>query len=639
MVEYKVKNKVSFSDIGATKYTGFIEEYLQRLFSHRVFSDFAKDTVYMEAENAFRFQEDDKTAIGYWRGEFWGKLVISACRVCRYTSSEELKSFLKNAALTVISLAREDGYINSYADSNRVFPPSPEQAIQEVGFPCDWNWNIWCRKYTLWGLVECADLTGDKKILDGALRLALQLINQLKEMNIKLGETGTRNFCGLPSGSIIKPMALLYRMTGDTSLLDFCIQAAEDWDREDGKRPNLVRNGLLNTPIHTWYPNSELWAKAYELMSCLDGLLELYRITGTKKYFDAVANIYEQLKNHESNVMFSVGFNDIFANASKYQNALSEPCDIIHWMRICSELFALTGEIKYMNTVETAFYNAYIASISDDGTWSARCVRSSGRHFAAEAQCTFKYNHCCLNNLPRGFINVTQTSVMTSSNLLYINQYCPFVSEVTVGGGKVRITAEDGYLKYGKVKIIINTEKPINVMLRIPDFAGKNASITGIESVIPNTYCFLSVDSGESIIDADFDFSAQVHDFPYEMPDLPDDDFRILRWRKEYSDKFMLSRDSMMKNRCSYITYGPVLLAQSKKTGSDEKEMFDFESICGKGYRAKAEYLNTDNPTVMSAYKVTLDNGSDAFSRIMCAYGTASDNFSNLDEKFFNIYI
>lgn len=131
-------------------------------------------------------------------------------------------------------------------------------------------------------------------------------------------------------------------------------------------------------------------------MSCLDGLLELYRVTGTKKYLEAVKSMYELLKQNESNVVGSVGFNDILAHAAAWENAISEPCDVIHWMRVCTELFSLTGDAKYLNSAEKSFYNAFMASVSDDGTWGARGVRSSGRHFMAEGQSGCKHNHCCV---------------------------------------------------------------------------------------------------------------------------------------------------------------------------------------------------------------------------------------------------
>ena len=140
----------------------------------------------------------------------------------------------------------------------------------------------------------------------------------------------------------MKPMILLYKITDDKKLLDFCLSIADDWDRADGRCPNLIRNALSGKPVHEWYPSSQNWAKAYETMTCYEGLTELYRVTGNEKYLNAVQAFYELLKEHESNVLGSVGFGDIFANASKIENAYSEPCDVIH-LSLIHILFGIKG--------------------------------------------------------------------------------------------------------------------------------------------------------------------------------------------------------------------------------------------------------------------------------------------------------
>ena len=160
-------------------------------------------------------------------------------------------------------------------------------------------------------------------------------------------ETGIACFKGVPSASILKPMLILYRYTADSELLDFCVKIAEDWNRDDGHMPNIIRNALAGIPIHEQYPHSEEWTKAYETMSCLDGLAELYRVTGVKKYAEAVRCVAELIARYESNILGSVCFHDIFAYASAVQNAISEPCDVIHWIRVCTELFALTKDPRY----------------------------------------------------------------------------------------------------------------------------------------------------------------------------------------------------------------------------------------------------------------------------------------------------
>ena len=299
---YVRPNLVHAPRLEDTRLGGYAGELAERFFEERMLSREACE-IFAEAESAFSHPVDDETLVGYWRGEFWGKLAISAARVCRYHGNEALRRTLRESAYRVLSFQRPDGYLGSYRDEDFVVPHELEAIRRATGQSTPWCWNIWCRKYTLWGLLECYELLGDEALLTGSRRLADHLIGQLRRLNRTLNETGT--FFGLPSGSIIKPMLTLYRLTGEARYLEICVETAENWDREDGRAPNLLRNALSGRPVGEWYPGLPWGAKAYEMMSCLDGLLELYRVTGTEKYFRAVRALYELLEEHELKELLS----------------------------------------------------------------------------------------------------------------------------------------------------------------------------------------------------------------------------------------------------------------------------------------------------------------------------------------------
>ena len=343
------------SSLGSTHIGGGVAERLERFAYERITSEVAHTVVFHEAEDAFRNQLDDSSGVyGIWQGEFWGKWVIGAVRYCEYSADDDLKDFIRRSVDTLIGMQEPSGYIGTYRDPMNVFAADTKRSEPIMGWPCDWNWNIWCRKYTLWGLIEAHRLLGDEHILQAAEKLALHLIHSLHERDIRLGSTGT--FEGIPSGSILKPMVLLYRVTQNETYLNFAREIAEDWKREDGQSPNLITNALSLKPVHKWYPEPEKWAKAYELMSCFDGIIELYRVTGESELLESAICFHTLLKRYEYNAVLSVGFNDMFNNASSQVSAISEPCDVIHWMRLCGELYLETGNYAYLDDFELAFY-------------------------------------------------------------------------------------------------------------------------------------------------------------------------------------------------------------------------------------------------------------------------------------------
>ena len=300
-------------------------------------SDFAVNEILAEAEKQFFTRNDDeKEPVGFWRGEFWGKWIISAVRACKYQKNEKLEGIVKNSVYKIMATANEDGYIGTYKNSKLILPCSKEEAMKLVGMRIDFCWNIWCQKYTLWGLIEAYELFEDKKILESAEKLANQIVDTVHETGVNPCETGT--FFGVASGSIMKPMLLLYRHTANRKFLDFCIEIADGFENDETKCIKIIKKSMMEIPVHLWNhdnpraigrsnPTSQ---KAYEMMSCFEGLCELYRVTGIEKYLTATKKFFSLLIEYEFNRLLSVGFNDRFLYASVIEDAISEPCDIVH---------------------------------------------------------------------------------------------------------------------------------------------------------------------------------------------------------------------------------------------------------------------------------------------------------------------
>ena len=73
-----VHNKINPSELSDIKVKGYVGELMERFFYNRITSDYAKNVIYKEAEDAFKNKVDDAAIYGIWQGEFWGKLIISA---------------------------------------------------------------------------------------------------------------------------------------------------------------------------------------------------------------------------------------------------------------------------------------------------------------------------------------------------------------------------------------------------------------------------------------------------------------------------------------------------------------------------------------------------------------------------------
>lgn len=648
MVEYAVTNKIEAAKLGECRFEGKIAEKLENVIRERMNTEHARRDIFGEAEAAFELCADDANApVGLWHGEFWGKLMIGMCRGYRYTGDAEMLDFIRKSTYRVLSHQREDGYLGSYKNERQIFSADPEATKNRTGIGCggNWTWNIWCRKYTLWGLLEAFEVTGDRNILDSAARSVDQMIAMLRDMDTRICETGT--FYGLPSGSILKPLLILYRHTGEARYLELAQEIAREWqDSDDSANTKIISRSMQGLPLTHWTDLlSETPAKSapirgrmenrtapqgkvYEMLSCFDGLLELYRVTGTELYLEATKRFFDLLIRYEYNTLFSVGFNDIFLDAASVQNAVTEICDVIHFMRVASELFKLTADGRYMEYVERAFYNAFLAGVSRDGTDGSRGVRPIGSNIIAseQRQINMKYNHCCLNNISRGFFNVAECFAMSGADAVYINLYSPVsVTLHPQNGGTVRVQIGGGYLESGAVTIRIDGEftGERRLKLRIPDWSRETRiRIGGVEyKASAGTYFETSLASGTTEITMQFTHEPRLISSSWNVPHHPNTPY--MKNRYYFAGEV---RDKMLEEPHALVMVGPLLLAASAEFGTNPDDLFP-ETVEGRGFSVTAE--DSPIPGTLYACRVRFDNGQEAFTRTLCDFASAADGHNS----------
>lgn len=608
--------------LGAVKFRGRIGAQMDCFLNRRLRSEEAH-TAYQEAEDAFRSKKDDESGVyGLWQGEFWGKWILGAVRTARYFDDGKLQDFIRQGVHRMLSLQEPSGYLGTYRDPLNVFAADKKRTQVLLGWPCDFNWNIWCRKYTLWGLIEAWQLLKEPEILDGARRLVLHLIHSLKENGIRPGATGT--FAGIPSGSILKPMVLLYRATGEQEFLDFAQGIAEDWKRADNLAPNLINNALSGRPVHEWYPNPPGWAKVYETLSCFDGMIELYRETGDTELLEAAMSFHAIIRKSEYNLLFSVGFNDIFNHASAQLNAISEPCDILHWMRLCHELFMETGDKRYMDDFELAFLNPFLAGVCRDGRWAARGVRSHGQHMYEDGQIGMKHSQCCVNNIPRGFLNAAQSAVTLKGDAVSVNLYVNAAGVFTLpNGGQLALTISGDYAGQGEAVLsaALSGAEEVPMRMRIPSWATTARLEHGDDRrTVTGEWIEVKVPAGESEFRLHFGRQLQIR---RHLPPANTDPWYRQRWIEPGMEELFRTEPG------STMVYGPLLLARSKCIGNTEAEMFG--TALPPGFSCSLRRM--ESPEVNCAFEA--DFGG-SVTRV-CDYASAANEIVG-DPHFFSVY-
>ena len=103
-----------------------------------------------------------KTETRLWQSEFWGKWMLSAVEAWKYTRDPELMKTMQTAVGGLLQTQLENGYIGNYAHESQLA-----------------QWDIWGRKYSMLGLIRYFEISGDKKALTAAQKVADHLLSQV----------------------------------------------------------------------------------------------------------------------------------------------------------------------------------------------------------------------------------------------------------------------------------------------------------------------------------------------------------------------------------------------------------------------------------------------------------------------------
>ncbi|MBQ2630464.1 MAG: glycoside hydrolase family 127 protein [Kiritimatiellae bacterium] len=577
---------------------GAVGEKARRLFENRLLSPKARGDVFEETVRAFATNYDDrhpdppgaKRHNGVWQGEYWGKTMLSHCAYARCTGDAEERDFIHRSALRLVeSFQRADGYLGTYADAD---------------FIRGWNWNLWGRKYTMWALVEAYDLTNDARLLDAARKMAVHIGGQLKAQKVSIGETGC--FAGLPSMSLLKPLVMLHRRTGSSEVRDLAEHILADNDRADGRCPNLVANAFTDKPLHAWYDNPLDWAKAYELMSVLEGFVEYAAAYGKKRPLEAVKRIFDKLAADELNGVCSVGYHDHFAGARAYPNAISESCDVVHWMRLCRFLYEATGETGYLDHWERAFLNAFMAGVFRDGRWGTHDVRSHGkRHLQGLFEVNMLYHFCCIANDPRGFCDYADVAFEeVSADRCNLNFFTD--GEYLVKG--VHVEVAGGYPVGDRVSVKVRTLRPVTVGLRVPadcrglDVGGPCEALRESPGRLA-----VAVPAGETELSLSFDMPPRIESWRSDKPQNRSLDASLrdnFEMRMHNSEMVGFARETPGVR----VFRGPMLLAKCMLVGDSDAEVF---GDLGVDETWKASLAPRHGDGVWGRWDVTFEKGGE----------------------------
>jgi DUF1680 family protein len=384
-----------------------------------------------------------------WIGEHAGKWLHAATLAWVYTKDPYLRSKLDRVAAELIAAQKDDGYLGTYSDNAHFGMGNNEQ------------WDVWVHKYNLIGLITYHIYTGDKNALEASRKVGELLVRtfwQPEQGDRKLDLNQRSTHMGMASGSVLEPVVLLYKITGDEKYLQFARFIVDNWEQSTG--PKLI-SSLTEKRSVKLTAN----AKAYEMMSCLVGLCELYRVTGEQRYILPVINAWKDITANQLLITGSGSSGEHWTEPRRFPseaaNNIAETCVTVTWIQLNQQLLRLTGEARYAEELERTFYNHLAAAQHPDGSSWAYFTALDGRKPYQTEQ------NCCTSSGPRGWAMLPSFVYMLSEDGVVVNFFTPGIATLKIDGEFVTIKQQTEYPANGKIVLTVTVPKPMKFSLRV----------------------------------------------------------------------------------------------------------------------------------------------------------------------------
>ncbi len=477
----------------------------------------------------FEMGNSDDHNVG-WRCEYWGKMMRGACMVYQVTEDKALFDLLTETVRAMLKTQDEYGRMTTY---------SKEKELD--------GWDLWGRKYILLGMMHYMEINKDEafnaEILSALMKHADAIVDTVGPASEGKKEilTCTRHWKGLNSASIMEPFMRLYNITGEKRYLDFAAYIVSTGATEGQNIFELAYEGNLA-------PYEFKVTKAYEMMSCFEGLLEYYRVTGISKWKTACINLAEKILETDVTVIGCSGCtHELFDHSGVRQfdieekGIMQETCVTVTWMKFLFQLLCLTGESKYADRMEISFYNALLGAVNTEevtvngglpfDSYAPLLPGLRGRKMGGyQVMENGTYYGCCACIGAAGLGLFGIAAAMNAENGPRINFFenaC--FKTLTPGGQALTLTVQTDYPISGRVRIQVDVPEKENfeIAVRIPAWSrDTSASVNGIPLAFANG-CYMLVEKpwkAGDVIELSLDmrvFPVLPEDFGVSSKDAP----------------------------------------------------------------------------------------------------------------------
>ena len=576
----RLKTDVCFADYeNQYRYTSKLHDVFDFVMEHQLMDP----VLWNRFVEQYRLQPDNGRG---WRGEYWGKMMRGACFVYSYTRSNALYTQLETTVRDMMALVGSDGRMSTYLKE------------QEFG-----GWDMWCRKYVLLGMQYFMEICTDGQLKQ---EITASMCRQLDYIMSQVGPgegkklitKTTSHWRGLNSSSILEPVVRLYSLTGKQEYLDYAKYIIDCGFTDIS---NIIQLVIDDDFPPYQYPIT----KAYEMISCFEGLLEYYRVTGEEKYRDVLIRFADRVLETDFTVIGSCGCtheqfdHSTVRQANTNNGPMQETCVTVTLMKFLYQIHLLTGDSKYVDAFERALYNAYLGALNTQQIvepliyeqhpdWIAEPLPfDSYSPLTAGKRGTLvggmlvmpdmHYYGCCACIGSAGIGLVPKMQLLSREDGFHLNLYTEgTISSTTPNGQAITFTLTTNYPVDGKVSVNLSLAQPESFKLYLRNPAWSKQTRCSVSAPAATTFgngyiCLERNWENGNTIDLELDMTVHViRPIPYGS--------QIIMSKNVAGQNYVtpvFDREDPLAKRHIALQRGPVMLAQENRLGYSVDDPID----------------------------------------------------------------
>lgn len=402
----------------------------------------------------------------------------------------QLRAEADNYINLIVKTQQPNGYLNTYWVGDRAKERLTPEAM-------DWGHELYCLGHMTQAAIAYYRATGDRKLLDAAIRYADYLAK-----NFGMEKDKRPLLAGHPE--IEMGLIELYRTTGDRKFLNLAGYILHG-DPRIVRPPDREVYTFSGTPFVN---RTKLEGHAVRAMYASSGATDYYLETGDPQYWQALQRLWKDLVTTKMYITGGLGSRwqgESIGAAYELPNAraYAETCAAIGNCMWNWRMLAASGDARYTDVFERALYNAVNVGMSLDG--KLYCYYNPlefdgkgepNQHTKNGSVRNPWYNTlCCPPNIERTMGALPGYFYSTSKDGVYVHLFNDSVLDWHLEDGtELKIIQKTDYPWQGTVEFTLQPARPADFTfhLRIPGWsrsakvAVNGEPVTG--GVRPGTY-------------------------------------------------------------------------------------------------------------------------------------------------------